>query len=1495
MPPKNTRKAHEKGEDADQEDMIASPLASDAGSYASSISSVATSSISLSSAQLESILVATSKANLDSSAKLMESNQKAMEHSSAKLMESTQKAMADLIASLSPGFSGTRPPRPVQVKPPKWSDDDTPYDYFSKYEKAMAHNGVDKAEWGQLLPVYLAGRAQVALAQVDTANLDDYDQVKSTLLNSLGDTPSSADRKWWSLSRLPGEEPGSFYLRVRAIGLRRLHGLTSVGEITEKVILSRFLSLLSADCYAAVSQRQPESGLEASRMVQDFEDTRAYTRRRQHWKDNPHHQRREPVASSRSGSPTHSSGAAAKEGNGSQGPSAGAQGGAKPKGEKNRKPIICHNCNEPGHIRPNCPNRLRRVKSPVQSDVMVVSGWLAGCLSDQLRVDTGADRTVVRADFVPEAAYTGDVVGLDTWRGNDCSEHKLARLTIRVGKVEVQSTVAVVEQLDYPALLGSDLGEAMTRELMNAVVAKLDAEEKPVTSVEPIRVTRAQAKKIAADERENDIASAQAECSPVPLHEVLDFPDSYFEQDEVFDATVVPVDELSEWPVSEQVELPLPDIGCNGVKLAEEQKGDSSLSNLWQKGEKEEKGYTFDHGVLVHHTSDGVDDQVVRVVVPTGRRQQVLQMGHSGSIAGHFGVKKTHAKISRHFVWPGLWTQVKAYVRTCGGCQLAAKQHKSRAPLQPLPCVGEPFQKVAFDLVGPLPRSSSGNKYVLTAMCLFTKFPEAIPLKKVDNATVLDAMMQIFARYGMPCELLTDQGSVFTSKLTALMCKTFGIVKLRTSPYHPQSDGALERWHACLKGMIKKGGGKLCEWDRQLKFLLFAYRDTPHCVTGFSPFLLMFGRDVRGPLQFLKTSWIEEDVDGCSVGDWLVSVKAKMGEMSELVSDRELKAKATMKSFYDRSAAVKAFKEGAMVLVKKPILHGKMDCSWEGPFEIERRVSPVTYAIKLPGRSTKAKILHCNLLKEWHTPAEKLHRVMVVREEESESESSPGLKLGRDDFVPSVAEQAMLEAVLEEYRGVLCVTPGRTEAAQLSIRTGNSEPVRSHPYRIPPKWKEEVKLQLDQLLALGIIEPSSSPWSSSLVIVSKKDGGVRTCVDYRAVNAVTDPDPYQMPLIEEILEMLATAKFISKVDLTKGFHQIPINQADRAKTAFCTPWGKFQFCFMPFGLRNGPAVFQRLMDFLLHKDKEYSQVYIDDIAIFSATWEEHCHHIGVVLSRLQEAGLTANASKCQWAQTQVEFLGHVVGKGKVCPADLKVKAVRDFHMPRTKKGVRQFLGLTGYYRRFIPEFAEHSYHLTEATRKAAPDRVVFSDLLYDEFMYLKNVLCSLPTLTLPVPADSFILQTDASGVGLGAVLSVVREDVELPVAYFSKKLLPRERRYSASELEGLAVVVAVQHFQPYLITHPFVIETDHKALVFLSTAHHQNGRLARWAMSLQPYAFTVRYRPGPLNVNADVLSRLFVDHEQAGGPQDFSALPGVSDSNKGGGRCYESTPSQQHS
>ena len=238
--------------------------------------------------------------------------------------------------------------------------------------------------------------------------------------------------------------------------------------------------------------------------------------------------------------------------------------------------------------------------------------------------------------------------------------------------------------------------------------------------------------------------------------------------------------------------------------------------------------------------------------------------------------------------------------------------------------------------------------------------------------------------------------------------------------------------------------------------------------------------------------------------------------------------------------------------------------------------------------------------------------------------------------MPSATEQARLDQVPLDFVDVLSPDPGRTDAALLSINTGDHAPVRSHPYHIPPGWKDEVRLQIDHLLELGIIRPSDSPWSSSIVTVGKKDGSVRICIDFRAINSVTQPDPYQMPLIEEILDSLANARFISKIDLNKGFHQIPIVSEDIPKTAFCSPWGKFEFSVMPFGLRNGPAVFQRLMDKVLHQDKDVAH---DDIAVFSLTWEEHCTHIALVLERLRQAGLTANVKKCQWGQTSCEFLG----------------------------------------------------------------------------------------------------------------------------------------------------------------------------------------------------------------------------------------------------------------
>lgn len=520
MPPKKKTelRAEETEAGGEAEFSVSSPTASTVS---------ARSCASLTSDQLEQILVA---------------NQKAM-------LEANHRSMTALLASLPPiAAAGSESSRRTHIKIPKWCDEEVPSEYFTKFEKALKHNGVPEASWGQLLPVYLAGKAQAAFAQVDPEALDDYQAVKDTLLESLGDTPASADRKWWSLFRQSGEEAGAFYLRIRATGIRRLHGLASREEILEKVILSRFLSLLPSDCYSFVATKEPKNGLQAAKLVQEWEETRSSQRRRPWRQDTNHHSskyhRRENEMGG-GGSEGVSSGVSPKDVVVSQIPSvsvAGSAGSRNVKSDKPRKPIVCYGCGEQGHIRPNCPNKIRSVRSPVK-DVMVVDGWLAGEAVSGLKVDTGADRSIVSAEFVPKSAFLKKTVILDSWRGKQFSKHRVAKLRLKVVDTEVVGEFAVAESLDCPALLGNDLGSAMKVRLLSLMLdrAKSDCEKDVVpmqidevvdsAEVDSVRATRAQSRKDQKEDEEHEIASAQSGCDPLPLSDIFDFSDEFFEQD----------------------------------------------------------------------------------------------------------------------------------------------------------------------------------------------------------------------------------------------------------------------------------------------------------------------------------------------------------------------------------------------------------------------------------------------------------------------------------------------------------------------------------------------------------------------------------------------------------------------------------------------------------------------------------------------------------------------------------------------------------------------------------------------------------------------------------------------------------------------------------------------------------------------------------------------------------------------------------------------------
>ena len=404
--------------------------------------------------------------------------------------------------------------------------------------------------------------------------------------------------------------------------------------------------------------------------------------------------------------------------------------------------------------------------------------------------------------------------------------------------------------------------------------------------------------------------------------------------------------------------------------------------------------------------------------------------------------------------------------------------------------------------------------------------------------------------------------------------------------------------------------------------------------------------------------------------------------------------------------------------------------------------------------------------------------------------------------------------------------------------------------------RHAVLRELQETEQYGIIEPSTSEWSSPIVLVKKKDGTMRMCIDYRRLNAVTQVEAYPMPRIDDIIDRLGKARYITTLDLTKGYWQMPVAVRDRPKTAFVTPRGLFQFRVMPFGLNGAPASFQRLTDSLVKGCEDFAAAYLDDLVIFSSSWRGHVEHLRTILRRIKDANLTVKLAKCQFGMKQCVYLGHVVGNGTVRPEMSKMQAVESFPRPETKREVRGFLGLTGYYRRFIPDYATVALPLTDLTRKTSPNVVQWTEECAKAFDALKKHLCSSPVLRSPDFTQPFILQTDASDRGAGAVLSQCGPDgEEHPVAYYSRKFLPREERYSTVEKECLAIKLAVTAFRVYLLGRKFNIQTDHRSLEWLDKLKESNPRLCRWSLSLQPYVYTVDHRPGKANANADSLSR----------------------------------------
>ena len=465
--------------------------------------------------------------------------------------------------------------------------------------------------------------------------------------------------------------------------------------------------------------------------------------------------------------------------------------------------------------------------------------------------------------------------------------------------------------------------------------------------------------------------------------------------------------------------------------------------------------------------------------------------------------------------------------------------------------------------------------------------------------------------------------------------------------------------------------------------------------------------------------------------------------------------------------------------------------------------------------------------------------------------------LGRSTEYLTNSEVESLQEFLYNYQHVFSLSDGdlgTTHLVQHRIETGNVPPIRQQPRRTSPWKHDEIERQVTDLLQTGKVKESSSPWSSPVVLVTKKDGSQRLCVDYRQLNAATVKDAFPLPRVDDSLAALSGSRWFSTLDLASGYWQVAMDVNTQEKAAFVIPSGLYEWNVMPFGLCNAPSTFARLMELVLKGlHWKICLIYLDDVIVMGRTFEEELERLKQVFERLACAGLKLKPKKCYLFQKRVSYLGHVVTEEGITADPGKVEQVRTWPIPENSTEVKSFLGLASYYRRFIPNFAAVAQPLHKLTEPKT--EFVWTGQCQLAFDSLKGLLTSGRVLAYPTREGKFVLDTDASDHGIGAVLSQLQDGVEKPIAFASRTLSKSERNYCVTRRELLAIVEFVKQHRHYLQGAKFCIRTDHAPLRSVIKAKDPEGQLARWIEFLSSFDFEIQYRAGQQHQNADALSR----------------------------------------
>jgi len=1418
----------------------------------------------------------------------------------------------------------------------KYTDSENIEVYLTAFEKVCKIQDWEEATWSKYLPPLLSGRSFSAYSRLSVDDSRIYSKVKEALLQAYQISPEVYRSRLRSIKKDHNETYLELSYRIDESLRRWVASekACTVEELLALLSKEQFLRALPLDLKLYVADRQPVNATDAAKIADLYTANRSHLRDYQpkshfsngkgnsRFPNSPENRRKFTNGISNSPSiPPSLKGSTVSQ----PAPPPAIISNSAPRFSaegKQRNRLLCTHCNRTNHTVDTCfllhpemmthhnsrpvrrvqaassqdvttppPQALSRVKAPEIIDVnlpkdymieVVINDKIVTCLRD-----TGAELSLIRPELILPHQMTSSVILCKQPLDAHMKSVPLCELEVIINATSLTATMGIAPYLDVPCIIGNDIASRLTG-LRPDVVYQVSTRSKARQQLADLRASRT------ADLPPPPLSVVEdSRQSPPPVTDITPPPAPAVDTAKVYYPLSSPSSPPVDHPVDFEDEEPLvrpPDAAdlvppqdiedVDPAVLSALQRRDSSVQHLFELVGKppNENGVSFilKKQILYREfrsRKNSDSPPVMQIVVPSQYRVRLLQLAHDVRPAAHQGATRMRAALTRLFYWPKLQDDVANWSASCDACQRAGKNGSPPpAPLMTVPIVGEIFQKIIIDCIGPFKETASGNKYALTVVDAASHFPECIPLPNIQAETIADALFQVFAHLGYPAEIQHDQALNFCNQLMAELWKKTGVRQIRSSPYHPATNSLNERYNRTIKEAMRILVEMYREdWDRQIPHLLFALRSAPCRTLGFSPFEILYGRHVRGPLDLVRETWEQPTEHGrkTHVIAYIQDLQDRLRNILQIAQTSAEEQQLIQKRYFDRKAKLRSFEPGQQVLLLLPT-KDRLQCAWKGPFTVLKRTNAVDYIVDRTTRSCDHRTYHINMMKAYvsraahlvcylNVPPEDASEILELPERSVSEDQAILLQKIQDSHL-STQQQATLKSLLDLYSATFSSLPGRTHLMEHSIELQDFTPTYQSAYRTNPHTQALIKKELDDLLKLGIIRRSNSNYSSPIVLVMREGKSPRAVVDYRQLNSKTVKDLYPMKNSESLIDTIGKAKFITVLDLSRGFNQIPLQEDSIKLSAFATPFGQFEYTRMSFGLTGSPARFQRLMDLVLEGAETYAQSYIDDVAVYSSTWDEHLVHLEDVLHRIQQANLTIRPDKTQLCKGKVTYLSYRIGSGTIKPEDAKVKVLLQYPLPKTKKDIRVYLGFTNYYKRYIQAYADLVAPLTDMLRKTSPDRVIWTPQADSSFSKLNRLLASSPVVNAPDFTRPFSIITDASDRAISAILvQTDAEDNEHPVAYLSRKLTPTEQNYSTIERELLAIIYGVSKYKHYVFGSPFTIITDHKPLQYLSRMSEHNSRLLRYSLILSQYSISIQHRSGSKLQNADSLSRIEVD------------------------------------